>query len=168
MLSSSSSLWRCRHRWAVVLGQRGARAGGAIANARAGGALPPQPPPPGAEITSAVNPYIKHAVKLRESAKYRAQQRRLLLIGRPLLTELAAAQPGGLGALVLFVRPGAAPLPPAIAAARQISVNDAVMRKLTGGGRGAWASGLVAGSRAAAAAPTQSASALRQPLPPTR
>lgn len=41
------------------------------------------------EITSTANPYIKHCVKLRQSAKYRQQQQRLLLVGATLLTELA-------------------------------------------------------------------------------
>lgn len=48
----------------------------------------------GAElITSPANSSIKHCVKLRESARYRAQQGRVLLVGAPLLSELA----GGCG-----------------------------------------------------------------------
>lgn len=48
------------------------------------------PPLPVTElITSPANTYIRHCVKLRESARYRQQQRRVLLVGRNLLQELA-------------------------------------------------------------------------------
>lgn len=39
-------------------------------------------------ITSTSNAYIKHCVKLRDSNKYRQQQRRLLLVGLTLIREL--------------------------------------------------------------------------------
>jgi hypothetical protein len=41
------------------------------------------------EISSVLNPYIKHCVKLREKARYRQEQGRLLLVGSTLLSELA-------------------------------------------------------------------------------
>lgn len=44
------------------------------------------------QISSAANPYIKHCVKLRQSTKYRQQQRRVLLVGETLLAELAGNQ----------------------------------------------------------------------------
>ncbi len=41
------------------------------------------------EITSTSSAYVKHCVRLRESAKYRQEQQRLLVVGGALLQELA-------------------------------------------------------------------------------
>lgn len=49
----------------------------------------PSPPLSGQEISSTSNAYIKHCVKLRDSARYRQQQQRLLVAGSTLLQELA-------------------------------------------------------------------------------
>lgn len=49
---------------------------------------PPQPPADGS-ISSTSNRYIKHAVKLRSSGRYRGALRRGLVVGETLLAELA-------------------------------------------------------------------------------
>lgn len=96
--------WGARHllaqRPAVLLTRWQARAAHASAEA-------PPPPRAGDHITAVGNAYVKHAVKLRESAKYRAQQQRLLLVGRGLIEELAGAagQPLG-GAYAAPSKPG--------------------------------------------------------------
>uniref|UniRef100_A0A383WFA6 tRNA/rRNA methyltransferase SpoU type domain-containing protein n=1 Tax=Tetradesmus obliquus TaxID=3088 RepID=A0A383WFA6_TETOB len=87
--------------------------------------------PAATDISSTANPYIKHCVKLRESSRYRQQQRRLLLVGQTLLSELAEEAGPSLDILVLFLRPGT-DLPPGITAERVITVSDSVMKKLTG------------------------------------
>jgi hypothetical protein len=49
----------------------------------------PVPLPLATRISSTGNPYIKHCIKLRENARYRQQQQRVLLVGSNLLKELA-------------------------------------------------------------------------------
>lgn len=40
-------------------------------------------------ITSTTNPFVKHCVRLREKARYRREQGRLLLVGSTIVRELA-------------------------------------------------------------------------------
>ncbi|KAF8055115.1 ysgA [Scenedesmus sp. PABB004] len=119
---------------ALSSGAGDARGGGSADGDDGGGGgrrAPPPLPPDGAELSSAANPYVKHCVRLRESARYRQQQGRLLLAGGPLLEELAEEAGGPLEALVVFVRPGARP-PRGVSAGRLVVVSESVMRKLTG------------------------------------
>ena len=51
-------------------------------------------PPSVTEIISPTNPYVKHCVKLRTSARYRQETGRCLLVGRGLLEE-AVGEEGG-------------------------------------------------------------------------
>lgn len=50
-------------------------------------------------IASTANDTVKHCVKLRENAKYRQQQRRVLVVGRITLQEIAGAPTSHLYAL---------------------------------------------------------------------
>lgn len=63
---------------------------------RAAAALEQLPalPAAGSMLSSPTNPYIKHAVRLRESSRYRQNVGRLLLVGDTLLSELAGARCG--------------------------------------------------------------------------
>lgn len=73
---------------------------------------PPASAPPEESITSTANAYVKHCVKLRERARYRREQGRLLLVGSTLVRELA-------GALRLRLRPRIAAFAPAAPSPQQ-------------------------------------------------
>jgi len=83
-------------------------------------------------ITSTNNPYVKHCVKLREKARYRREQGRLLLVGSTIVRELAECG-APLRVASLLLQPGApSPLPPAVRPERVVRISDAVARKISG------------------------------------
>ncbi|KAG1679823.1 hypothetical protein FOA52_012736 [Chlamydomonas sp. UWO 241] len=92
---------------------------------------------PAPRITSTSNEYVKHCVRLRTSARYRADAGRCLLVGSELLRE-AAGDAGPLQARVLFVpetsTSGSGPAPPTfgIDARAAVVVSEGVLKKLTG------------------------------------
>ena len=83
-------------------------------------------------MTSTRNAYVKHCVKLREKARYRREQGRLLLVGATVAAELAAAG-APLRVAALLLQPGApSPLPPALRPRRVVRVSEAVAKKISG------------------------------------
>ncbi|GLC77281.1 hypothetical protein PLESTF_001914900 [Pleodorina starrii] len=82
-------------------------------------------------ISSPSNAYVKHLVRLRSSAPYRREMRRVVLVGAELLHEAAGDSPSPLPVRLLLLPEGAAP-PRRVVAERVVRATEAVLKKVSG------------------------------------
>ncbi|CAG9466127.1 unnamed protein product [Pedinophyceae sp. YPF-701] len=121
-----------------------------------------RPPAHVEEVTSTKNPYVKHCVKLRRNATYRADSGTALLTGLAPIRELAAAGLLNIRVLISSGQAATADIP----AAQRLQVSDAVMERLAGlEGAGGGASGGVVAAEVELPSPAALADRLRAPPP---
>lgn len=84
-----------------------------------------------ATISSTSNEWVKHAVKLRTSSKYREEQAAVLLVSAGVLAEVAQASAETLRLRVLMLAEGAS-APPGMVADRVLVASRDVLRKVAG------------------------------------